>query len=216
MARRLAKAIRADIQLYNCNESLSTDTEAMWKALAGPISEGRVLYRERVQPSVYGIFEEVISGLPDPCRESVKAARKVASEEGVLIEGMHLHEYETAIGKLEALSNNELLNLVEKDKHLAIGVFVMALPEAVVPARRRNWSQKELQKVQEILMVKIHSQNAAIRENAILGLGNLGSQDKDVLEVVRIGLKDPNEQVRRRAMIVLDVMIERTRAEKQP
>lgn len=55
-ARRLARAVVADIRLYNA--------EALAAGTAGQaIEEGRALFNSRVDPRLQGLFDEALSGV---------------------------------------------------------------------------------------------------------------------------------------------------------
>jgi hypothetical protein len=57
-ARRLARAILADIQLYNA------ETIARGGDLTDVIAEGRALYRGRVVPELHPLFEAMLDEAP--------------------------------------------------------------------------------------------------------------------------------------------------------
>ena len=56
-AQKLAKAIVADIRLYNA------DDLSHGRDVSDAVAEGRDLFRQRVDASLYGVFEEVLSQL---------------------------------------------------------------------------------------------------------------------------------------------------------
>lgn len=65
-ARRLAKAICADVMLYNAAVKEAPLNERAG-LISGPISEGRALYLSRVSPRLAGLFEaEVAASVADP------------------------------------------------------------------------------------------------------------------------------------------------------
>lgn len=80
----------------------------------------------------------------------------------------------------------------------------------MVPSRRRKWSNEEMAKAKQFATKKSRAKDSSIRENAILGLGILGTDDKPVIAAVRAAQKDQDDQVRSRAEIVLGHMLERT------
>lgn len=73
-ARRLAKAICADVMLYNAAVKVAPVDERAG-LISQPISEGRALYASRVVPRLAGIFEaEVAESVTGPLGVSASSA----------------------------------------------------------------------------------------------------------------------------------------------
>jgi hypothetical protein len=61
-ARRLARAICADVMLYNAAVKDAPQHERAG-LIAGPIAEGRALFVSRVSPRLAGLFEQEVAAL---------------------------------------------------------------------------------------------------------------------------------------------------------
>jgi len=81
-ARRLARAICADVMLYN---AAVKDAPAHERAglIAGPVAEGRGLYASRVSPQLAGIFEQEVAALvAGPLGVQLSAAPPTSAHQG--------------------------------------------------------------------------------------------------------------------------------------
>ena len=63
-AERLARAIAADLILYNADKIQGLELEQIFRVLDTEIEEGRALFQERVEPNFHSWFDLLISQSP--------------------------------------------------------------------------------------------------------------------------------------------------------